>query len=146
MTRYILTSVRTGNEIDVTYDDAGRLWAVGLSGTYTDDEHVRTWGIMPLSIGAMRQLVIKGVTIREVPADLTFETFYGKYAYKVDRAAAEAAWGKLKDSDRMAALEGIAKYERWLGQKGTAKLYPVRYISKRVWEWEELKKPIAVSR
>lgn len=140
MPRYIITSATTGNEVDVTYNDLGQLTAVQMSGDRDKEQHVKAWNILPLFHHDMVHMVqqYKTLTIREVPTDLSFKTFYNLYGRKTDPDLAEKAWAKLSDSDRMAALAGIKNHDLYLQQHGTAKPYPVRYITKRIWEWEDV--------
>jgi len=128
MTRYILTSIRTGNELDVTYNDEGFLWAVSLNGNYSLDEHTAVWQLMPTQKADMQKLSIKNVHIKEVMPDLSFERFYKAYKYPVDRKRAEAIWNRMTDTNRMKAIECIAEYDKYLGRSGIAKAYPKTFL------------------
>lgn len=141
MTRYILQSIRTGNEIDVTYDDAGRLVAVELKGDYTEAEHSAVWPLMPITIDKMRELSIKNVTIREVMPDLSFERFYKDYELLLDKKRAEAVWKRMSDSDKMAAITCIPEYNKYLARKGTAKAYPKTFLNNEYYntDWKRAK-------
>lgn len=71
-----------------------------------------------------------GVKVVEVPLDLSFATFWTKYAYKVgDKKKAEKLWIKLNDADKTLALINIEKYNRFVFERGIDKVYPERYLS-----------------
>ncbi|HLO92447.1 MAG TPA: hypothetical protein VK172_14880 [Lentimicrobium sp.] len=74
--------------------------------------------------------VIKEIT------DLSFEAFWNKYEYKVDKQQAEHFWSKMSREDKLAALAGITKYKYRCKLKNTAMIYPVRYLRNRRWEDE----------
>lgn len=63
----------------------------------------------------------------------SFEEFWEAYRYKHDKLDAEAAYEKLSVTDKIAAIEGIEKYDRWLKHTGIAKKYAVRYLKKKEW-------------
>lgn len=78
---------------------------------------------------------MNGVTIKEI-TDLSFNAFWVKYDYKVDKQQAETFWNKMSRPDKLAALAGITKYKYRCKCKNTAMIYPVRYLRNRRWEDE----------
>ncbi len=81
---------------------------------------------------------IKGTTgIIHENTDLTFETFWNKYEYKVDRISAEEHWKKMSDEEKLKAISGIARYKYRCKIKNIATIYPVRYLRKKRWEDEQ---------
>lgn len=74
-------------------------------------------------------------TIKEI-TDLSFEAFWNKYEYKVDRQQAETYYNKMSKPDKLAAISGISKYKYRCKLKNTAMIYPVRYLRNRRWEDE----------
>ncbi len=146
MTRFILTSNLNGNTLDLTYNHLGQLVEMRMDGEFDTEAHEKAFRNMPLTLEKYKSLKWTNTTIQEVPTDLSFIAFYNPYENKVDRIDAEKFWNKMNDTDKMGAIVGIPKYDRYLSVKGTSKLSPWRYLKRRVWEWEELKKTRAVSR
>lgn len=68
--------------------------------------------------------------------DLSFDTFYKAYNYKIKKVKAKAAWEKLNKADRLDALKGISAYDGYLKRKRVAKANPQAYLNQRYWEDE----------
>lgn len=80
---------------------------------------------------------IKGDTgIIKETTDLSFKNFWDSYAYKVDKSEAEKFWNNMSKADRLLAISGISKYKYRCKLKGTAMIYPKRYLKNRRWEDE----------
>jgi hypothetical protein len=65
-----------------------------------------------------------------------FELFWNAYGKKVGKKAALAAWGSLSDSDRQAAVEGVARYCE--GREAKYRKDPVRYLKGAHWNDEPI--------
>ncbi len=78
--------------------------------------------------------ILRGKTgaIKEI-TDISFEAFWKKYDYKVDRQQAETFWNKMSKPEKLSALAGINKYKYQCKLKNTAMIYPVRYLRNRRW-------------
>ena len=79
---------------------------------------------------------IKGSGDLTEVTDLSFENFWCKYDYKVDKTQAKKYWEKMPRHDKIAALGGIYKYKYQCNMKNTAMIYPIRYLKNRRWEDE----------
>jgi hypothetical protein len=130
MTRYLITSTTTGNEIDVTYDASGQAIAVLMNGTLTRDQHIKAWSSFPLFLEDMHNMVkqFKTLTIQEVMPDISFERFYKAYNLLLDRKRAEAIWNKMTDANKMKAIMCIAEYDKYLARTGVSKAYPKTFL------------------
>lgn len=73
-------------------------------------------------------------TIEVGAIDLSFETFYNAYNYKIKKVKAKALWDKLNKVDKLEALKGIKAYDGYLHRKGVAKANPQAYLNQRYWE------------
>lgn len=61
--------------------------------------------------------------------DLSFESFWKRYNYKVGgRAKVQKEWKKLSKTEQLNAIKNIKAYEGFLKRKQIAKLYPERYL------------------
>ncbi len=69
----------------------------------------------------------------EISREITFDMFWDKYAYKVDKPLAMEAWNKLTKEDQLAAFDFIPRYNAQLKQSGLARKYAVRYLKHKPW-------------
>ena len=77
----------------------------------------------------------KKVTIEKGEPDLSFDTFYNAYKYKIKRVVAERSWKRLSRVDRMNAILGIRAYENHLKRHPRKqKANPSTYLNQRYWE------------
>ncbi|TWP23509.1 hypothetical protein ETU10_07235 [Apibacter muscae] len=76
-----------------------------------------------------------GLTLTEVPPAIDFNSFWNTYNYKVgSKIKAQEAWAKLKEEEKIKAIQYIPANEEFKKASGQAKLYPERYIKYKVWE------------
>lgn len=69
--------------------------------------------------------------------DTSFEAFWNAYGLKTRKVETQQLWAKLKEGDRIKALEGIRRYNNHLRLfQWKSKVDPNRYLSKRRWEDE----------
>lgn len=69
--------------------------------------------------------------------DVTFEAFWEAYEQKTKKTRSQQLWKKLKDADRIKALEGIRRYNNYLrARNGIAKMNPDTYLHQQRWEDE----------
>lgn len=70
----------------------------------------------------------------ELVRTITFEMFWERYKYKVDKSLAEKAWIGLSKEDQYKAYDFIPMYEAQLKANGNlAKKYAVRYFKHKPW-------------
>jgi hypothetical protein len=65
--------------------------------------------------------------------ELSFDIFWEKYAYKVDKINAQKVWEKLPKAEKINALTGIYRYQNQCTLKGVPKVYPERYLKYKRW-------------
>lgn len=61
--------------------------------------------------------------------DLSFDSFWKAYNYKVGKVPAEKGWGKLSKANRLKAFKSIKPYNAYLRRKGIEKAYAQKYIN-----------------
>lgn len=85
-------------------------------------------------IGEWAAKLKQNFTITVGLPDLSFESFWEAYGNKVRKIQTQAAWKKLKDADRLKALEGVRRYDHHL-QRNTwkNKMDPNRFLKERRW-------------
>jgi len=131
MIKYILTSPKFTGTITFGYDD-GYLALFHNESEMTKEQ--KEWllrhlpGNEPYLINFAN--VVKG-EIKEVPADLSFETFWEKYDKKINKKRCEPMWKKLSDAEKMQAISNIKQYEGYLERTGfRGKADPENYLKK----------------
>jgi hypothetical protein len=89
----------------------------------------------PMLLSDLDTLKGKSGTVKEI-TNLSFDAFWSKYDYKVDKQQAETFWNKMTKPDKLSALAGIKRYNYRCKLKNIAMIYPVRYLRNRRWEDE----------
>lgn len=70
--------------------------------------------------------------ITEIKEDLSFETFWNKYANKIgNKPRAERLWKGLSAAEKQKALDFIPKYMSSITASGVAQLYPESYLNQK---------------
>ncbi len=60
--------------------------------------------------------------------DLSFDTFWKLYNYKMGKINAQKQWKKLTELEKLNAIKSIKAYDGFLKRKQIAKVYPERYL------------------
>lgn len=79
--------------------------------------------------------------VEKSPPDLSFESLWNLYDYKVKKFEAEKAFAKLKLSDIIKCFLAVPGYDKYLQNKGVAKAHLSSFINKRYFEdqWNKAK-------
>lgn len=67
-----------------------------------------------------------------ITKERAFSDFYDSYAVKKGRESAYKAWGKLSESDRILAINGISAFKGSL-EKWQSAPYPATYLNQKRW-------------
>lgn len=67
---------------------------------------------------------------------LDFDAFWEAYDYKVKKVAAQKAWKKLSEANRIKAFMAIEGYNKHLQRKNVAKAHPATYLNQCYFEDE----------
>lgn len=138
--KYIVTSTEYEGEVVFGYHPVSEL----LNGFYVKAEITEEQHSFFLSNLCQKEAEFldkfrnSNLTVKKMPANLSFERFWSEYNYKVgNKKKAEDTWKKMTDADKVAALERIPAYKNWLSKKpNTDMVYPERYLSHRRFENE----------
>ncbi len=69
--------------------------------------------------------------------DTSFDAFWNAYGNKVHKIQAQKEWKKIKEADRIKALDGIRRYNNHLRQNTWKnKMDAQRYLKEKGWEDE----------
>ncbi|TDL99602.1 MAG: hypothetical protein C4K58_06840 [Flavobacteriaceae bacterium] len=78
---------------------------------------------------------VKGLSIKEVPPNLSFESFWEVYDYKVGKKVqTQNFWDKMPEGDKIKALLYIPKLKTTKKMEGTQMPYPSTYLSQRYFD------------
>lgn len=134
MKKYVVTSTEFMGELCFKYDLKGDLTGFEIVAALTDIQRKWYFDNLPYKEGILTDGWVKRsrtIKIMEVPEDLSFETFYNLYKYKVgDKKKCIKLWAALKDEVKVLVLRSIPAYLKWLERTGTAQVYPERFLSK----------------
>ncbi|MBX7204169.1 MAG: hypothetical protein K1X81_01980 [Bacteroidia bacterium] len=134
MKQYSVTSPKMGGEIIFRYDEERNL--TGFDFGPEVDKISRMWVLehLPVWENALLAWPSKSphIKVTEIPQDLSFESFWNRYAYKVgDKSKAKKLWEKLGDTEKTKCLNSINRYNIYLRDTSIAKVYPERYLSQQ---------------
>jgi hypothetical protein len=139
MKKYIVKDTNTGYCATFCYRDSDGLLIAATYPENADDNKLKAF--MALTCRTFPELLerignYKSLKIAE-DIDLSFESFWNKYTYKVGaKEASKKLWGKLTDDEKYAAISKIKEYDKYIVRTGIAKVYPERYLKHRRWENE----------
>lgn len=133
--KYIITSTEFKGEIVCVFNSRNRLAYFDIRALLTDEQHQYFVYGAPMTVAEIDKLRGKRTTITQVKIDLSFEAFWDAYNYKEGvKKDAIAMWNRMSERERIAAIEYIRIYDGILAQRGIAKAYPTKYLSKKYWE------------
>jgi hypothetical protein len=136
MKQYALTG-KFGNQCTFTYNEEG--WLVDFKAGDVTGQGL-AWILFNMPVEETKLVALcktyPGFTLAEIPVDLTFDTFWEAYDYKLGgKKRAEKLWNALPDADKARALTMIGRYNRWLATKnGIQKCNPETYLNQRRFE------------
>ncbi len=135
MRKYILTSKRFIGSLVFEYDLEGILIGFKNEANLDTEQIEFLYKNFPFTDDKLPYTAGKG-TIKEI-TDLSFNRFWDDYAYKVgNKKKAEKLWIALSESERLAVLDSLKRYNYYLKMTNIARVYPERYLSHRRWENE----------
>ncbi len=139
-TTYTLKAKKTKVVLEFEYDLIGVLKSFKIKDGVLEDKQVMwlfDYRIFPYLETAMKSW--KGRHKKEFDfivgkPDLSFETFWNLYNYKMGKIEARKQWNKLSERDKIQAIVSIKAYNGFLARKGHDRLFPERYLKKRAFE------------
>ncbi len=133
MRKYVLTSKRFEGSLIFEYDAEGILVCFKREAELDIEQMQYLQRNFPFVDTQLQYVVGKG-EITEV-TDLSFGRFWNDYAYKVgNKNKAEKLWLQLSESEKLAVLDSLKRYNYYLKIRNIAKVYPERYLLHRRWE------------
>ena len=139
MTKKYFITVGDSMKLLATYV-ADKLYKVDIDEAIKmdDDQVTWIWNFIPRTITDLAKYhKHPKVKFRFVPADLSFQTFWDMYDYKVGKKSrAIKLWEALNDTDRAKALASIPGYHFFLANTQTKKMYAEGWLAQRRFENE----------
>ena len=136
MDKYLFTSITGNRKILMGYED-GLLRELSIEGSMSNSEIQFLMLHFPWIECGLKQFeeITRGKVTR-IEMDLSFDTFWNAYAYKVgNKTRTEKLWDKLSGVDKAAVLRSIPIYDTFLViKKNQDKLYPETFLSQRRFE------------
>ena len=138
MQTFQVFSQKANCNLQFKYGNNGRLLAIEfVLDDLNIDEQLRLQIVAnaPSSVGTLKQLAQKhNWKLIEVLEDITFESFWNKYNYKVGKLnKTKEYWNKLSDADKTLAFKYIDKYNNHLKLSNVSKAYPTSYLNGQYW-------------
>lgn len=132
MKKYAVTSTNFSGELYYTYNDEGIFVGIEILAAMNRSQIKGVINTIPVDEAGLKQMVntYKTMRIDEVPFDLSFESFWKAYNYKVSKKDAEKAWKNTSDANKVIAIKSIPAYDKWLQTKSQPKVYPATYLNK----------------
>lgn len=145
MKKYILTSEYFSGSVTFGFNADNWLVYFNNEAEFTEDRQykwlfeVERFPIRLEQIPALAKKV-KG-TLKEVPADLSFDMFWNSYSKKINLLRVRPMWNKLSDAQRMQAILNIKPYDSYLQRTGIGKAHPENYLRKEYYnvDWKREK-------
>lgn len=131
--KYTITSASFTGEIVLEYCAlTDRLVTMAVLADLSPTRHEAFLQKLPLTRQGVKALQAGGIIVNHIKADVTFEQFWQRYDYKVDKETAHRRWNNLTLTDRIKAYNFIMKYKQTV-KPGIDLMYPSTYLSKKRW-------------
>lgn len=145
MKKYILTSDYFTGSVTFGFNSDNWLVYFNNEAEFTEDRQYQ-WLFeverFPIRLEQIPYLAkkVKG-ELKEVPADLSFDTFWNTYSKKINLKRVKLIWSKLNDADRMHAIINIKPYDSYLQRTCIGKAHPENYLRKEYFnvDWKKEK-------
>ena len=133
---FLLTGSKFDGNVMFKFNLNGYLILFKCNANLKDIQLKTLYKKIPLHLSQIKQLNDLGdVDLEEIPADLSFDTFWKEYAnYAGKKKACRQMWEKLSLADKTSAMNGISIYKQRKAIDGTAIAYPDTYLRNRIWE------------
>ncbi|MDB9473478.1 MULTISPECIES: hypothetical protein [Nostocales] len=137
--RYSFTSANLDGECIIGFDQQRRVDFIELKGNFNEIQYLFVFDkIIKLNEHEFIHFMekYKGISLRKIKEDLSFERFYNCFANKVgNKKRAIKLWDAMTDGEKSECIASIPRYDRWLLQRqNIEKAYPETYLYQRRWE------------
>ena len=134
---YLITNKHTGTNVLFKYDKNGSCVHYEFQGELTPPEKMQfLFDRFPFNLARLEKWkMLKEVKVTEVKEDISFTTFWNKYAHKQgNKGRAMKLYNALPDPEKMKAIENLRKYNQYLFMNpNVQKLNPETYLNQQRW-------------
>ncbi len=137
MKTYVVTSPNFSGSLVFKYDLNGILRGFENSAELSELQLSFLCRSFPFTVTVLLSIEAKSksMQVREVAQDLSFESFWDTYGYKVgNKEKCRKLWNALTDSVRIRIMQSLPAYKYYLKISGIAQVYPERFISQKRYE------------
>lgn len=138
MRKFIITSQKVQGQIELSYQNES-LSIIDFSMAIMTDQQKEVFkSRCPLRLEQLATFVeeLKLMCV-ESAVEISFEMFWDKYGYKVDKKRSKAIWDKLSQNEKVKAFYGVDKYKRSLKRTDwRTQMEPKTYLRNERWEDE----------
>ncbi len=136
MNNYLIKHPKHPFKLLLKYNQTGRLVAYEASEIQDEqlDYFLKNLPVLESKVKAFKTV---GLIVLQQIEELTFETFWELYDYKVgNKARAKKLFDALSEVEKQDVFVGLKRYKAWLQTKTTAKLYPETFLAQKRWTLE----------
>ncbi len=133
MNNYLIKHSKHPFKLLLKYNKTGRLYAYEASEIQDDqlDYFLKNLPVLESKVKAFKNV---GLIVLQQIEELTFETFWELYDYKVgNKTRAIKLFNALSEAEKQEAISGVKRYNAWLQTQTTAKLYPETFLNQKRW-------------
>lgn len=136
MNNYLIKHPKHPFKLLLKYTDTGRLRAMEAEDIQDQqlDYFLSNLPVLESKINAFKSV---GFLVLLQVESITFESFWDIYDYKVgNKARAKKLYDALSEVEKQDVFVGMKRYNAFLQNKTTAKLYPETFLAQRRWMLE----------
>ncbi len=130
MNKYSITGRKSGNTLEVDYDERGILNNIYFRSEVNEELVDKVLRNVPRREYDVIGWMPEQFDINLIPSEVKFEVFWEVYDLKVGRIAAEKEWSKLIMAERTRAIVMAPRYHQWRKNLAPpiAAVHPERYL------------------
>ncbi|MBE9468995.1 MAG: hypothetical protein IMY72_11850 [Bacteroidetes bacterium] len=135
MREFIFYSPKIDGDLCFSYDDKGHLIKFEVKAELTEGQFRETFSLFPFRIELLQKLKTnKGIRIKEIEPDLSFERFWNFYENKVGkRKMTENIWKNMSKEDKVKVFAHIKRYKEQCRFNNVQMAYPSTYLNQEYW-------------
>lgn len=136
---YIMTSDKFEGEIELVYDERDKISAFEIRTDLRDEQLERFFGRFPITVDDVKNFEKSpGVTVLEVPEDLSFDKFWAEWCGKAaNKERSKSMWDKLPKKHKVRCIWSLKAYKRYIDRNSSwyNPQYPDSYLSTKKPGW-----------
>lgn len=129
--KVIITGPKIEGTIVIELDAEGTLRKLSNDADLNDRQKEWLSNNFPMTLEKINEMVAAGyIKAKVIECQISFESFWEKYNYKLGKKEAKRFWDKLTEGDQIVAFMNIDPYDFYLIKNPQIqKLYPASYLN-----------------